>query len=206
MSDTLVVEKLPSYAGPEEWLPAKDGDAGLDLYAAGYVQILPGDWALVPCGIKIALPTGTEGQVRPRSGNALKKGLVVLNSPGTIDEGYRGEVMVMVHNINPVLTTEDLLELMSKQVNIPTPMAGVRPIAANITSHDLSALTWSRIRNHTISIKPGDKVAQLVITRYERPPVEYTSVDATARGADGFGSSDVVEAAKTEVDSEATAS
>jgi len=81
---------LPSYAHP--------GDAGLDLCAVEAVDIPPGATRLVKTGIAIQLPIGTEAQVRPRSGLALKHSLTVLNSPGTIDEGYRGEVGVIMIN------------------------------------------------------------------------------------------------------------
>jgi dUTP pyrophosphatase len=81
---------LPSYA--------RDGDAGLDLFALKSLVIEPGQSALVPTGIAIELPAGTEAQVRPRSGLALKHGLTVLNTPGTVDEGYRGEVVVILIN------------------------------------------------------------------------------------------------------------
>ena len=81
---------LPSYAHP--------GDAGLDLFADVTVSLEPGETKLVGTGISIELPQGTEGQVRPRSGLALKHGMTVLNSPGTIDRGYRGEVGVILIN------------------------------------------------------------------------------------------------------------
>jgi dUTP pyrophosphatase len=81
---------LPSYA--------RAGDAGLDLFAARAIAIAPGAAALVPTGIAIELPPGTEGQVRPRSGLALKHSITVLNTPGTVDEGYRGEVGVILIN------------------------------------------------------------------------------------------------------------
>ena len=81
---------LPAYAHP--------GDAGLDLCAAEAATIPPGEIRLVKTGISIALPPGTEGQVRPRSGLALKHGITVLNTPGTVDEGYRGEVGVILVN------------------------------------------------------------------------------------------------------------
>ena len=81
---------LPSYA--------REGDAGLDLFAAKALVIDPGKSALVPTGIAIELPSGTEAQVRPRSGLALKHGISVLNTPGTVDEGYRGEVGVILIN------------------------------------------------------------------------------------------------------------
>lgn len=81
---------LPAYAHP--------GDAGLDLYAAVAVAIEPGETRLVGTGISIELPPNTEAQVRPRSGLALKHGITVLNTPGTIDHGYRGEVGVILIN------------------------------------------------------------------------------------------------------------
>jgi len=79
-----------------------DGAAGMDLHAALGDQPLllpPGDSALVPTGMAIALPAGHEGQVRPRSGLAVKHGVTVLNAPGTIDEDYRGEVKVALINL-----------------------------------------------------------------------------------------------------------
>lgn len=83
---------LPAYATP--------GAAGMDLLAAvtAPLVIAPGARVLVPTGLMIALPTGYELQVRPRSGLALKNGIVLPNSPGTIDEDYRGEVQVIVMN------------------------------------------------------------------------------------------------------------
>lgn len=77
---------------------ANKGDAGLDLYAIEETTIEPGDTALIPTGIQIELPKGTEAQIRPRSGLALKHSITVLNSPGTIDEGYRGELQVILIN------------------------------------------------------------------------------------------------------------
>lgn len=77
------------------------GAAGMDLYAAvdEPVVLRPGSRALVPTGIAIALPQGYEAQVRPRSGLALRSGVTLLNSPGTVDSDYRGEVMVLMINL-----------------------------------------------------------------------------------------------------------
>jgi dUTP pyrophosphatase len=87
---------------PDASIPAyqTEGAAGLDLSAAldKPITIAPGDRALVMTGIAIALPRGHEGQVRPRSGLALKHGVTVLNSPGTIDEDYRGEIGIVLVN------------------------------------------------------------------------------------------------------------
>ncbi|MGQ9660878.1 MAG: dUTP diphosphatase [Kiritimatiellia bacterium] len=86
---------LPSYA--------HSGDAGLDLFASEELEIAPGEAGLVPTGLAIELPPGTEAEVRPRSGLAARFRVTVLNSPGTIDEGYRGEVGVLLinHGSNP---------------------------------------------------------------------------------------------------------
>ncbi|CDM69548.1 Deoxyuridine 5'-triphosphate nucleotidohydrolase [Clostridium bornimense] len=81
---------IPFYAHP--------GDAGLDLFSVEEITIEPGKRKLVATGISIELPKNTEAQVRPRSGLALKYGVTVLNSPGTIDEGYRGEIKVILIN------------------------------------------------------------------------------------------------------------
>lgn len=82
--------KIPFRANP--------GDAGLDLYSVEEQLIKSGEAALIPTGIVIELPKGTEAQVRPRSGLALKHSVTVLNSPGTIDEGYRGEIKIILIN------------------------------------------------------------------------------------------------------------
>ncbi|MFH1131455.1 MAG: dUTP diphosphatase [Pseudomonadota bacterium] len=78
-----------------------EGAAGMDLFAAmdSVVELEPGERLLVPTGIAIELPKGHEGQVRPRSGLATKTGVTVVNSPGTIDEDYRGEVKVALVNL-----------------------------------------------------------------------------------------------------------
>nr|VFJ93133.1 MAG: deoxyuridine 5'-triphosphate nucleotidohydrolase [Candidatus Kentron sp. LFY] len=81
---------LPSYAHP--------GDAGMDLFSCSDAAIEPGKVALVGTGLSMELPPNTEAQVRPRSGLALKNNITVLNTPGTIDEGYRGEVAVILIN------------------------------------------------------------------------------------------------------------
>jgi dUTP pyrophosphatase len=81
---------LPAYAHP--------GDAGADLVAAEEVEIAPGSWVKVRTGIAIALPEGFVGLVHPRSGLAARLGVTVLNAPGTVDAGYRGEILVNLIN------------------------------------------------------------------------------------------------------------
>ena len=119
--------------------------AGMDLKAniTEAVLLEPLQRAMIPTGIYLALPEGTEAQVRPRSGLAAKFGISVLNAPGTIDADYRGEVKVILVNLS----------------------------------------------NEPFTINPGERIAQLVLARYER--IEWDEVetlDETCRGEGGFGS------------------
>ena len=128
--------------------PATPGSAGLDLRACipEPLILLPGRRALVPTGFSIALPPGYEGQVRPRSGLALRHGLTLLNSPGTIDSDYRGEIAVVAVNL------------------------GQEPV----------------------TIRRGDRIAQLVIAPAAGPRVRLVPADRlppTERGEGGFGHS-----------------
>jgi dUTP pyrophosphatase len=83
---------VPSYAHP--------GDAGADLHAARDVTLEPGERALVPTGVALALPEGWVGLVHPRSGLAAKHGISIVNAPGTVDSGYRGEILVNLVNLD----------------------------------------------------------------------------------------------------------
>lgn len=129
-----------------DWQTA--GAAGLDL-AAGVSEPLtlsPMVIALVPTGWAIAIPQGYEGQIRPRSGLALKKGLTLVNSPGTIDCDYRGELQLPMINL------------------------GSEPV----------------------TIRRGDRVAQLIISKVERPAIVVVDeLSETVRGSGGFGSTRV---------------
>jgi dUTP pyrophosphatase len=100
MSIAIRVRRLPHGEGLPLPSYATAGAAGMDLLAAvaGPVTIAPGQRALIPTGLAIALPPGYELQIRPRSGLALRHGIVLPNSPGTIDEDYRGELQVIVLN------------------------------------------------------------------------------------------------------------
>lgn len=80
---------------------AKPGDAGVDLYAAQSVRLAPGERALVPTGIAIALPYGYVGLIHPRSGLSVRHGISMVNAPGTIDAAYRGEIKVNLINLDP---------------------------------------------------------------------------------------------------------
>lgn len=128
---------LPEYA--------TEKSAGMDLKANidDPITLNPLKRAMIPTGLSIALPDGTEAQIRPRSGLAAKHGISVLNAPGTIDADYRGEIKVILVNLS----------------------------------------------NEPFTINPGERIAQMVVARYER--VEWEAVetlDETERGAGGFGS------------------
>jgi len=127
---------LPAYAHP--------GDAGADLFSTIDLRIEPGERLLVPAGISVALPDGFAAFVHPRSGLAARHGLSVVNTPGTIDAGYRGEIKVLLIN------------------------------------HDL---------REPVSLKRGDRIAQLVVQRVEH--VRFAEVGAlpdSVRGEGGYGS------------------
>jgi dUTP pyrophosphatase len=99
MNDELLIRKLEANAVVP--VRAHEGDAGLDLCACEDVTLKPGERALVRTGLAIALPPGTAGFAVPRSGLAIKHGVSLVNSPGLIDEGYRGEVKVILVNLDP---------------------------------------------------------------------------------------------------------
>ena len=100
VSTSLAVVRLD----PGLPLPARahHGDAGVDLYSAEDVELAPGQRALVGTGIAVAIPVGMVGLVHPRSGLAARVGLSIVNSPGTIDAGYRGEIKLSLINLDPV--------------------------------------------------------------------------------------------------------
>jgi len=128
---------LPEYA--------TEGSAGMDLRAniETAKTLQPMERAIIPTGLYIELPMGYEAQVRPRSGMAFKKGISIPNSPGTIDADYRGEIGVIVINLN----------------------------------------------TEAVVIEPGERIAQIVIAKYERISwAEVDSLSETERGAGGFGS------------------
>jgi len=129
---------------------AHDGDAGVDLHSAEDVELGPGQRALVSTGIAVAIPHGMVGLIHPRSGLAARLGLSIVNSPGTIDAGYRGAIRISLINLDPATA---------------------------------------------ITIRRGDRIAQLVVQRVELPElVEVASFDeaglaGTTRGQGGHGSS-----------------
>jgi dUTP pyrophosphatase len=103
---------------------AHGGDAGVDLFSAHDVELAPGQRALVPTGIAVAIPHGMVGLVHPRSGLAARVGLSIVNSPGTIDAGYRGEIKVSLINLDPekpiVLHRGDrIAQLLVQRVELP---------------------------------------------------------------------------------------
>lgn len=142
--DTLKVKIVNKSRWPDPSY-ATEASAGMDLRANIEEPIVLGplERVLVPTGIFIELPIGYEAQVRPRSGMATKHGITVINSPGTVDADYRGELKTSLVNLS----------------------------------------------NEAFEIKPGDRIAQMVVARHEK--VEWEDVDAlsdTERGAGGWGS------------------
>ena len=131
-------QQLPAYATLQS--------AGMDLRAniEEPIELQPLERRLIPTGLFMALPDGYEAQVRPRSGLALKHGITVLNTPGTIDADYRGEVGVVLVNLS----------------------------------------------NTSFTIEPGERIAQMVIAKYEQATLEEVEIlDETERGAGGYGHS-----------------
>ncbi len=122
MSSTLAVVRLdPDLPMPSR---APEGDAGVDLFSALDVELAPGERALVPTGIAVAIPHGMVGLVHPRSGLAARVGLSIVNSPGTIDAGYRGEVKVSLINLDPaepivVNRGDRIAQLLVQRVELP---------------------------------------------------------------------------------------
>jgi len=124
------------------------GSAGLDLCSSSEEKIIVNSWEaeLIPTNLVLEIPVGYEGQIRPRSGLALKNGITILNSPGTIDSDYRGEIKVLLMNLGK----EDF------------------------------------------EVKFGDRIAQLIISKYERINlVSSKEVSDTERGVGGYGSTGV---------------
>lgn len=115
---------LPAYATP--------GSAGVDLMAAieAPLTLAPGARMLVPSGIAIALPSGYEAQVRPRSGLAIRHGILLVNSPGTVDADYRGEIMVILANIGTEAFTIEPGMRIAQMVVAPVSHVAWEPVDA----------------------------------------------------------------------------
>jgi dUTP pyrophosphatase len=127
----VAIQALPHAEGLELPAYATERAAGLDLCAAIWrdVILLPGDHRLIPTGFALAIPEGFEGQIRPRSGLALKHGVTVLNSPGTIDADYRGELgVILAHHGAAAFTIERGMRI-AQLVFAPFVRADWRPVA-----------------------------------------------------------------------------
>lgn len=137
MTVTVGIRRLPHSTGPPE--RASAGSAGYDLQAAtdAAVRIEPGARALIPTGLVLGLPPGYEAQIRPRSGLAYRRGLTVLNAPGTIDSDYRGEVKLLLVNLGRRAITIERGERLAQMVVAAVPEVafrdddtlGARPVA-----------------------------------------------------------------------------
>jgi dUTP pyrophosphatase len=197
------VQRLPNYSGPEGQpllFRATKKSAGVEIYATQDVVLLPGEQAIIPTGLRIALPDDMELQIRSKSGRTAKERLVVSNSPGTIDGDYRGEMGVIVQNLNPVLTLDELSVMLGM---IRTYIHD--HFAAGITNYHRMVIGSEEPQvhggadydccpvdeaNRTVYIKKGQKLAQGVFAYYATPEeVEVTELDETERGSGGFGSS-----------------
>lgn len=142
--------QIPTYThGPDE-------DAGMDLRSLEYVVLQRGIPTLVKTGLSVELPPGYELQIRSRSGLALKHGLIVLNSPATIDPGYRGEIGVILC------------------------WTGTR---SDKMVQSEEGFGWE--------VMAGDRIAQMVVARYEPVEWEEAELSESVRGAGGFGSSGI---------------
>ena len=149
---SVAITQLPHFSGLTLPNYATAHAAGMDLEAAvdGPITLQPGERQLIPTGLAIALPEGFEAQIRPRSGLAFKNGVTVLNSPGTIDADYRGEIKVILANLGTAAFT----------------------------------------------VERGMRVAQMVVAAYSRVGWNMVeTLDETARGAGGFGSTGVAKKA-----------
>lgn len=144
-----MTELLVRRLHPDAQMPAGayDGDAGLDLASVEDIVLRPGERHTVATGLAVAIPAGHAGFVQPRSGLAARQGITVVNSPGLIDEGYRGELKVVLLNTDP---------------------------------------------DEPFHIRPGDRIAQLVVLALPRITVtEAADLPPSERAERGFGSSTV---------------
>lgn len=153
--------KMPEYAHPD--------DSGMDVYAVDDYVIHPGETKLIPTGIKMAVPNGYEIQIRPKSGRALKTKMRIANSIGTVDAGFRGELQVIIENIEPPI----------KDITYDFDDNG-RPIITSI------------LRGSDMTIGKGEKFAQLVLMEVPKAVLfQVENLDDTERGNGGFGSTNL---------------
>lgn len=153
--------KKPEYAHPD--------DSGMDVYAVDDYVIHPGETKLIPTGIKVAVPNGYEIQIRPKSGRALKTKMRIANSIGTVDAGFRGELQVIIENIEPPI----------KDITYDFDDNG-RPIITSI------------LRGSDMTIGKGEKFAQLVLMEVPKAVLfQVENLDDTERGNGGFGSTNL---------------
>lgn len=150
------------------------GDAGVDIKAIEDIEIKPGETKLIKTGIKMAIPKGFEIQVRPRSGLSLKTKMRIANTPGTIDSNYRGEIGVIIDNIEPPIKDITYDPVLNEDGTIRE---------LNITSI---------LHGESFFINKGDRIAQLILN--EIPTAHFYTVDnigifSSDRGENGFGSS-----------------
>lgn len=128
----LIVQVAADGVAPEY---ATADAAGMDLRSTQTVVLEPGQRALVPTGLRVVIPRGFEGQIRPRSGLALKKGIALVNSPGTIDADYRGEVGIIMINLGQESVRLDQGERIAQMVICPVVQAKIE-IVDSLEGHE----------------------------------------------------------------------
>jgi dUTP pyrophosphatase len=149
------------------------------------IVIKAGETKLIPTGLKMALPVDWELQIRPRSGMSLKTKIRIANSPGTCDSDYRGEIGVIVDNLNPDM--DPIYKMMSDLV----PLANLDSAVSYLTSYSQKEYS----KKTDIMINHGDRICQGIFSVVHRPsaiiPVADWDDNETVRGAGGFGSTGV---------------
>lgn len=164
----ILIELLNEYVKMPQY--ANIGDSGMDVYAQDEYTILPGETKLIPLGFKMVIPQGYEIQVRPRSGNSLKTKMRVANAPGTVDASYRGELGVIVENIE----------------------SPIKDISYHFEDEG-KVIIDSILHGAVLTITKGMKIAQLVLVKVEEANLVKTSSISdyeSTRGEGGFGSTD----------------
>lgn len=155
---------------------AHDGDSGFDLTATEDVIIEPGASAIVPTGLAFEIPAGYELQVRPRSGISAKTKLRVANAPGTVDRNFRGEIGVIIDNIQPPAIADEY----------------GHSLIGDVLFIDGSEAVGANLEHGTYIIRKHDRIAQAVIAPVAHATfTEVDTLDETSRGEGAYGSTGV---------------
>lgn len=157
---------------------AKPGDAGLDLFAKEPFSLRPGEHKLIRTGVRMALPEGYEVQVRPKSGLALKSRITVLNTPGTVDSGYRDEIGVILWR---PLNFDDVHKIVTSAVK-----QALKEYDQKKNLDDINIDFTNPLEPY--HFEKGDKIAQIVFAQYASPKfITVDNLPESERGTGGFG-------------------